>query len=96
MGKFNSLLELQLLGLISREERSEFGRKLVYHDPRNSDGTNTYSTLTSNARALHAKMLSSVSMNRDGTTTWRMQPLEAEVRRRLWCKNLSLIFGMTI
>jgi hypothetical protein len=54
MGEFNALRELQLLRLISREERSKFGRKLVYHDPRNSDGTNTYSTLTSSGLALHA------------------------------------------
>jgi len=91
-----ALRELQLLMLIPREERSEFGRKLVYHDPRNSDGTNTYSTLTSSCQALHAESRSSVSLNRDGTTTWRMQPLEAEVRRRLWCMNLSLIIIMSI
>ena len=95
MGEFNALRELPLLKIISREERSEFGRKLVHHDPRNSDGANTYSTLTS-SQALHAENRSSVSLNRDGTTTWRMQPLEAEVRRRLWCKNLSLTFGMSI
>ncbi len=95
MGEFNASRE-QLSGLIPREERSELGRKLVYHDPRNSDGANTYSTLTNSGQAVHAQVLYSVSLNRDGTTTWRMQPLEAEVRRRLWCTNLSLIFGMSI
>jgi hypothetical protein len=54
MGEFNALRELQLLRLISREERSEFRRKLVYHDPCNSDGANTYSILTSSGQALHA------------------------------------------
>ena len=54
MGEFNALRELPLLKLISREERSEFGRKLVYHDHRNSDGANTYSTLTSCGQALYA------------------------------------------
>jgi len=65
-------------------ERSEFGRKLVYHYPRNSNGANTYGTLTSSGQAFHAQIFSSVSLNRDGTTTWRMPPEEAEVRRRLW------------
>jgi hypothetical protein len=96
MGRSDALHELQLPGLISCEERSEFGRKLVYHYPRNSDGTNTYGTLTGSGQAFHAQTLPSVSLNRDGTTTWRMQPEDAEIRRRLWCKNLSQIFGMSI
>ena len=54
MGEFNALRELRPLRLISREERSKFERKLVYHDSRNSDGANTYSTLTSSDQALHA------------------------------------------
>jgi hypothetical protein len=96
MGGFDILREPQFPGLMYHEERSEFGRKLVYHYPRNSNGANTYGTLTSSGQAFHAQIFSSVSLNRDGTTTWRMPPEEAEVRRRLWCKNLSLIFGMSI
>jgi hypothetical protein len=52
---FNALREYQLSGLIFREERSEFRRKLVYHHPRNSDGTNAYGTLASSGQALHAQ-----------------------------------------
>ncbi|KAH9998335.1 fungal-specific transcription factor domain-containing protein [Russula vinacea] len=33
---------------------------------------------------LAIRMAQTLSLNRDGTTTWRMQPEEAEVRRRLW------------
>ena len=95
MGGFDTLCEPLLPRLISHEERSEFGRKLVHHYPCNSDGANTYGTLTNSGQDFHAQILS-VSLNRDGTTTWRMQPEEAEVRRRLWCKNLSLIIGLSI
>ncbi|KAF8506033.1 fungal-specific transcription factor domain-containing protein, partial [Russula emetica] len=40
---------------------------------------------------LAIRMAQTLSLNRDGTTTWRMQPLEAEVRRRLW-SNVPLRF----
>ncbi|KAI0291749.1 fungal-specific transcription factor domain-containing protein [Russula brevipes] len=36
-----------------------------------------------------------LSLNRDGATAWRMPPEEAEVRRRIWCKALSLIGGLS-
>ena len=96
MGGFDALRKLWLAGLISHEERSEIKRKLVSNYPSNSDGANTYGALTSSGQTFHAQIFSSVSMNRDGTSTWRMQPAEAEIRRRLWCKNPSLIFEISI
>lgn len=39
---------------------------------------------------LAIRMAQTLSLNRDGTTTWRMQPLEAEVRRRLWWTLYSI------
>ncbi|KAI0306905.1 fungal-specific transcription factor domain-containing protein [Multifurca ochricompacta] len=33
---------------------------------------------------LAIRMAQTLSLNRDGTTTWRMRPEDAEIRRRLW------------
>jgi hypothetical protein len=40
---------------------------------------------------LAIRMAQTLSLNRDGTTTWQMRPEDAEIRRRLWCKDSSFV-----